>query len=614
MEFFMGSFSSRLSARKVVAAFIALLIVTWACAYFECNSILSKEVLDIPRLIARQIGSLFGLAMLPIHGLFLIAGGLLPLRILMNRRDLNARELLPVCLIFSALTGYCTFWLYVFDHRLGKLASALYLIICFRELYRWGIAFRQHKSWIKPALRLDVLNPLMLMILVAAAYYCALNMFQLNPPNYVYTAANRFMELPPDNDIPLIFANRLWWNMDPRPIFSDWLSSDRPPLLTGIVLNQRILNFLPGAHFDRHYQIIASLVQCWWVPAVWILCRRACLSLRNSRWVILACFLSGFFFLNSVFVWPKLQAAALLLFAFAFLLRPIMGKQRLSCARACAAAAAAMLGFLSHGGVAFSILALGGICIPMVLRNGRSIVAACVVAGVLYLPWLAYQKFYNPPGNRLLKWHLAGVRVPNDPRGVLQTVRDEYGKLTFESWLQGKRENLWELVRLPESATVRSWRASEFFGLIPALGVLNMGLLIYLLHFLRRRKMRAMAVLSHMFALAALGLLVWFLIMFEVGGTLNHQNSYATIIALFVIGAVLCNRLPDRMRSVILTCHALDFLIVWLATTPDWPLDQRLVRLNVPMVILTAVFLYVMARTCLAKKWIAQSIRLIPAL
>ena len=40
-------------------------------------------------------------------------------------------------------------------------------------------------------------------------------------------------------------------------------------------------------------------------------------------------------------------------------------------------------------------------------RWGR--LAGGLLALVLYAPWLAYQRLYDPPGDRLLKWHLAGV-------------------------------------------------------------------------------------------------------------------------------------------------------------------------------------------------------------
>ena len=58
---------------------------------------------------------------------------------------------------------------------------------------------------------------------------------------------------------------------------------------------------------------------------------------------------------------------------------------------------------LSHGGTAFALIAF----IPFVyqLRRRitiRSAVASAAAALALYLPWVLYQRFVNPPGDRLL--------------------------------------------------------------------------------------------------------------------------------------------------------------------------------------------------------------------
>ena len=42
-----------------------------------------------------------------------------------------------------------------------------------------------------------------------------------------------------------------------------------------------------------------------------------------------------------------------------------------------------------------------------------------------YLPWLLYQKYYEPPGNRLLKMHLAGAPGV-DSRGFIQALLVAY--------------------------------------------------------------------------------------------------------------------------------------------------------------------------------------------
>ena len=53
-----------------------------------------------------------------------------------------------------------------------------------------------------------------------------------------WITANRWLELPIDNEIPRRFADKLYQNLDPRDflIGLDWTSSDRPPLMTGFIL------------------------------------------------------------------------------------------------------------------------------------------------------------------------------------------------------------------------------------------------------------------------------------------------------------------------------------------------------------------------------------------
>lgn len=58
-------------------------------------------------------------------------------------------------------------------------------------------------------------------------------------------SASRFShDLPPDNILPLAFANALRTGHVASPFFGDWLSSDRPPLQVGFCL----LLGLPTGH------------------------------------------------------------------------------------------------------------------------------------------------------------------------------------------------------------------------------------------------------------------------------------------------------------------------------------------------------------------------------
>lgn len=60
---------------------------------------------------------------------------------------------------------------------------------------------------------------------------------------------------------------------------------------------------------------------------------------------------------------------------------------------------------------------------------------------VAYVPWMAYQAFYDPPGNVLIKMHLAGLE-PDDPRGSLRAIADAYSALPLRTILENKLANL----------------------------------------------------------------------------------------------------------------------------------------------------------------------------
>lgn len=67
------------------------------------------------------------------------------------------------------------------------------------------------------------------------------------------------------------------------------------------------------------------------------------------------------------------------------------------------------------------------------------IAQSLLVCVLLYLPWFLYQKLFDPPGDRLLKWHLASVEKV-DRRPFLQALTDSYSHLIFSEVLPHNRE------------------------------------------------------------------------------------------------------------------------------------------------------------------------------
>src|SRR6202000_2420540 len=110
----------------------------------------------------------------------------------------------------------------------------------------------------------------------------------------------------------------------------------------------------------------------------------------------------------------------------------------------------ATLSMLAHGGTIFILLAL----VPFALRKQsriplRALAVSVLPAAACYLPWWAFQHFVDPPGDRLLKWQIAGgIRVDNS-RSFLKALEMQYEALPFHSLLHNKWVNVESLVANP---------------------------------------------------------------------------------------------------------------------------------------------------------------------
>lgn len=111
-----------------------------------------------------------------------------------------------------------------------------------------------------------------------------------------------------------------------------------------------------------------------------------------------------------------------------------------------------------------------------------------MVGLALLTPWSAYQRFADPPGDRLLKWQLGGS-LEIDERGALGTIIDGYRAAGFDGTLANKWGNVTRMVgqRDMEGAirvasdeigaghygrALSALRLPRFFSLLPFLGIL----------------------------------------------------------------------------------------------------------------------------------------------
>lgn len=375
-------------------------------------------------------------------------------------------------------------------------------------------------------------------VFVLAALYVDRGADEPGWPDWLRMAASRWTHpLPGDNEIPYVFADVIRLGQMPTPFYGDWLSSDRPPLQTGLYLL-----FSIG---DRHvltYQAIAVALQTLVAPATWALARAIGVANRTALIAAVGVLFMPLVIQHAGFVWPKLIAAAFLALAIAIhFAKPFVAERpALVGAVAGACGGAAMLG---HGATAFAALGCGVAALLTGRLNGvRYLAAALATAFALYGPWMAYQRFYDPPGDRLMKWHLAGV-VPIDDRGLVETLRESYGALTPDAWTQGRALNVRTLVASPAPALeafasgsgslherVVALRNAAFYQVPLSLGVFALALYALPL-FLLWRATRPLALAT------GLSLAAWALLIFEPGQTIPHQGSMFPQLALAVLAA-----------------------------------------------------------------------------
>jgi hypothetical protein len=496
---------------------------------------------------------------------------------------LTRRHRLPVCstllvaLTVSAILGYSVFWVYFVDHRAGWVAS---IIVMLAAAYTVVGPFPGRAEFRRALADSDVWAPVGLMFLVGLFYLGILYAIEYGETPEEQ-AVTRFPEiiLAIDNIIPLRVGEALFRGLDPRALgVGDWLSSDRPPLQAGLFLVSRPLADWTGLAVGLHYQAVGTIAQMAWVAAVWGLARRA--HMDNRRLALLLVFLvcTGFFLIHTVYVWPKMLSASLVMVPVAifYLRTPDAGSQ--SSGQVILAAAAAALGFLAHGGILFTLLPLA-VCslLPRWFPGAGRLGIGVTVFLALVLPWLAYQRFYDPPGNRLVKWHLAGV-APVDGRSAVQAILDSYGALTWQQIVAQKSVNIEALFVMPypldhARSWLGMWRNGAYYNVFKALGILNVGWLVAFASLRRpaRREEAALrTVVRRSLGLAAFSILIWILLMFgpDAGYTLIYQGSFATMILLFTALALLVVQLPPRWLAWLLGIQGIDFIVTWLCAGP----------------------------------------------
>ena len=455
---------------------------------------------------------------------------------------LSRRELVAPCWIplaaggGVALLGYAAFWSYFASPALGRLFSCgIFAAVLLSNLLSGARFGERDREWIRVAFTAS---------LIGALYLGILHLFPVQRDFYDL-ASNRFTAgLPGDNRLPFDFSDALYHGQRPRVLGAGWLSSDRPPLQEG----WQLIGWPVTAKMGFSDQAASGTASVWfqllWVFALYGLLRSLRVAAGRAIAWTFAASLNGFFLLHTLYTWPKLCAAAFVCAAYGmWLMDGCSSRLR---GRLLGGLFAA-LAYLCHGGAAFSLIPLLPWIVWRCLRGelGQWVLAGAVF-GLTVAPWMAYQRMYAPPGNRLLKWHLAGDYGMDD-KPVGRAIRDAYHGLSWGQILAKKSANLryqfegdWAGAASGSAAGADARRSDEYFHMLRALGVWVLAAPVLLLSLpgaaFRRRLSASARLQGTLAAWAASSVLVWCLLLFTQ--TEVATGSLAVMVALFALCAV----------------------------------------------------------------------------
>jgi hypothetical protein len=243
---------------------------------------------------------------------------------------------------------------------------------------------------------------------------------------------------------------------------------------------------------------------------------------------------------------------------------------------------------LCHGGSSFALM---GIAMAwLVVRRyplRQFLVGAAATAFITYIPWSLYQKYGDPPGDRLLKWHLAGVIAPHPEAKLSDLLRRQYAALSGQEIARYKMSN----VTLLAGDVTYSWRdagtlarhlvdsradaresagdrlrRSMFLYWIPSIGFGALGPFALLMCVICKRTGPEVRAASTLWLCTALTLVVWCSLMFGPNGTLVHLGAYFTEIAAYTAATLAFSGLSKGIARSIVTLSVLfnGILFVWL--------------------------------------------------
>jgi len=495
-----------------------------------------------------------------------------------SRGERREPVLLALMLAGSGTGAMLAFWGYYGAHGLGQTVS-FFLAFGSALLAVWSLYGRRIDGKLLRGLAI----PLGLWAL-GSIFLVYLGFAHGGSEGALAMSGTRFSGvLPSDNDIPRFFSD--WFyahgHHGTPPVFpGEWLASDRPPLQVAYANFERSFGW---DNIGLHYEVMGVVLQQLWVVGLWALLSAARVTGVTRALAMVTVLLSDIAIVNGFFVWPKMLPAAMLLGAAALVITPLWKEVRVSLWGGALVAALLGLAMLGHGASIFGVIPLAVVALWRGVPNRRWLGVALLVGALFMAPWSAYQKWGDPPGNRLTKWFLGGA-IEVDDRGVAEAIGDGYGGAGLGGTLHNKGQNfavifggepMAENVDLIVDAAkagdfenvVRPIRSIFFFGLVPSLGLLLLGPLAMAIGYRRRGRDPAewKSALTCL-AVFAIGAVAWALIMFggSVAQTVVHQGSYLLPVIGICGCAVGLRAVFPRFACAWLALNALLMLAIYV--------------------------------------------------
>ena len=474
--------------------------------------------------------------------------------------------------------GYLQFFLSYYTPRLAHLVVVCVAVAVLPAAW-WSVRLIR-----RPGGSQTVVTPIAVAFLVSLFYLGLLYAGDVGAGSYDATYRFDPAIWSTDNQLPQLVAEASYQKRDLATLWGSWSVSDRPPLLSGVFLLARpiwaaFLSSGDNARLLFYFYQVTGLVACsLWVIPVWVLLGIARLRVRQRLLIVLFMATLGPILFNSIYIWPKMLAGTLTLSGCLLLARGSEPDQSSGWRTALGGGLLVGLGMMAHSGVVFG---LPSAVLAALWRRRRTLVRAALLSGftaaLVILPWLAWQKVENPPGNALIKFALAGTYGFNEKNvGVFETVRRAYATLTLRDWLAMRATAAATIIGIREPSELGPMymrkmdaigvrRLDDFAQLGRSMRVANIGWLILLVCLLSGRRQGTTSTLSRSCAAWVLIGLVGLLLNVAVTWSVHitHTQSYLSLLLLAVGLCTSVLLVPDWMRRTLLTAHAAYFLVVW---------------------------------------------------